>query len=340
MKQGRNLSQLSTELARQDANKRDLIADTRTLNFETANGKSRLLLDVGEQKEAYTVADIAHRQIADRLSIPYKYYEKMKEEAPALLDENVNTWFRQQPERRMVRTLDGQARAFLSDRYRRIDNLEIAGAVMPILGTVKGAQLVSCELTETRMYLKVLSRKISMEVKPGDIVQAGVVISNSEVGLGSVRVEPLIYRLVCTNGLIAQDYSQRKYHIGRLNNFDTDSAYELYRDETLAADDQAFLLKVQDTVKAVFDEDKFRSIVSRFKAATDIEITGDPLKAVEVLGERVNLNQAERGSVFRHFLRDGDTSAYGLINAVTRTAQDVSGYDRATDIERLGGGTA
>ena len=33
----------------------------------------------------------------------------------------------------MVRTLDGQVRAVLSDRYRRLDNYDLAENVLPIL---------------------------------------------------------------------------------------------------------------------------------------------------------------------------------------------------------------
>lgn len=66
------------------------------------------------------VTDHAHGQIAQRLDIPAKYYNRMRSEAPALLAANVNNWFQEQPERRMIRTLDGKARAFLSDRYRRV----------------------------------------------------------------------------------------------------------------------------------------------------------------------------------------------------------------------------
>ena len=32
-----------------------------------------------------------------------------------------------------------------------------------------------------------------------------------------------------------------------------------------------------------------------------------------------------------------DVSSYGLINAVTRASQDVEDYNRATDLERIGG---
>ena len=57
----------------------------------------------------------------------------MRKEAPEPLATNVNEWFHNKPERRMIRTLDGQARAFLSDRYRRLDNYDLASTVLPIL---------------------------------------------------------------------------------------------------------------------------------------------------------------------------------------------------------------
>ena len=60
----------------------------------------------------------------------------------------------------MIRTLDGTARAFLSDRYRRIDNYEIATTVFPIIGAMEGASIESCELTDSRMYIKVVNPRI------------------------------------------------------------------------------------------------------------------------------------------------------------------------------------
>ena len=40
----------------------------------------------------------------------------------------------------------------------------------------------SCQLTESRMYIKVVNTRLQAEVSPGDIVQSGIIISNSEVG--------------------------------------------------------------------------------------------------------------------------------------------------------------
>jgi len=120
---------------------------------------------------------------------------------------------------------------------------------------MKGAEIVSSEVTETHMYIKVINKRLKAEVTVGDVVQAGIVISNSEVGLGSLKVEPLIFRLVCKNGLIVKDYAQKRYHVGKQIDND-DSAYEIFSDETLAQDDRAFFMKVQDTVRVAIDEAK------------------------------------------------------------------------------------
>ena len=93
--------------------------------------------------------------------------------------------------------------------------MEIASAVLPLFAGNDGYSVESCEVTENRLYLKILNKRLEMEVRKGDIVQAGVMISNSEVGLGAVSVQPLVYRLVCTNGLLVNDFGERKNHVGR-----------------------------------------------------------------------------------------------------------------------------
>ena len=252
------------------------------------------------------------------------------------MDENINTWFNYAPERRMVRIMDDNIRAFLSDRYRRLDNLELCSAVLPIISDMNGVEINSCEVTPTHMYLKVINKKMKAEVALGDVVQAGFVISNSEVGLGSLRVEPLVYRLVCKNGMICKDYMQKKYHVGKQVT-GGDESYELYSEETLAQDDKAFFMKVQDTVRCAVDEAKFMLTVNKMREAMEIPIENDPVQAVEVLADKFMLTQAERGDVLRQLFIGGDTSRYGLLNAVTAASRLATDYERATELERIGG---
>ena len=337
MKQGiKSIQELYQHLEEQRENRKDIIADTRSLVANSADGITTLSVSTGDDILSYTVSDISHRQIAERLSIPFKYYERMRAELPTLLDQNINSWLQQNPEKRMLRTLDGKLRAFLSDRYRRLDNLELVDHVLPVIAQMKGCSIESCDITETHLYMKIINKTLKAEIVPGDVVQAGFVISNSEIGLGALKVEPLVYRLVCKNGLICKELAHKKYHAGRQVE-DTDNAYELYSDETLAADDKAYFLKVQDIVSAAVNEAKFNLAVDKMRSALNVPTGEDPVKTVEVLGDRYVLNKTERATILRHFIMGNDFSAFGLVNAVTRSSQDVTDYNRATELERLGG---
>jgi DNA-binding phage protein len=185
------------------------------------------------------------------------------------------------------------------------------------------------------MYIKCITPQLKVEMAPGDIVQAGVVISNSEVGQGTLSVQPLLYRLVCRNGLIASDRSLRKTHVGRA--LGSDESIMVFKDDTLQADDKAFFLKVRDVVQAAVSEATFMQAAQKMQKTLQIHLVGNPVKTVEVLAQRYTLNDAERAGVLRHLIAEGDLSGYGLVNAVTHFSQEVEDYDRATEFEALGG---
>ena len=337
MKNGRTLVSLAQELERQLHSKKDLIVPSSLVQHSTVQGgATRLVITEGGEPVPYGVTPLARRQLADKLKIPFAYFERMREEQPMLLDRNVNTWLQSEDERRMLRTLDGHVRAILSDRYRRLDNFDLAESVLPILQRLPEVRFESVELTETRMYLKCVTPRLRYEMAPGDVVQAGVVISNSEVGHGTLSVQPLVYRLVCRNGLIAADRALRKTHIGRALGNEDDSLL-VFQDDTRRADDQAFFLKVRDVVQAAVSEATFLQTAQKMQRTLNIPLVGDPVKTVEVLAQRYTLNDAERTGVLRHLITEGDLSGYGLVNAVTHYSQDIDDYDRATEFEALGG---
>ncbi len=334
MKNGRTLSELAAELERQSQSKKDYIADTRRLKFEPTDNGNVVLQGVNG---GMALRPIAHQQMATALNIPKVYYDRMLSEAPDLLASNVNRWLERQPAKKLIRTLDNEVRAVLSDSYRPLDNLDLAEAVLPKLMELT-ASIVSCEVTENRFYLKAVTERISGEVKQGDMIQAGVVVSNSEVGQGSLRVEALDFRLVCLNGMI-REQAIRKAHLSRAARGQDaiEDAREYFRTETRIADDRAFFLKAQDATASMFDEIRFAKRIEQYKDVSERKIDADPVTVVEVTAKRFGLNDGERSSVLQHLIRGNDLSQWGLSNAVTRAAQDVESYDRATDLESLGG---
>jgi hypothetical protein len=131
----------------------------------------------------------------------------------------------------------------------------------------------------------------------------------------------------------------RKAHLGRGSRGHDliEDAREYFRSETRVADDRAFFLKVQDATAAMFDQERFNTRLLRYAETAGQEIKADPVQVVEVTAQRFGFNEGERTSILQHLIRGGDLTQWGLANAVTRAAQDMESYDRATELEKLGG---
>lgn len=331
MKSGLTIVEMAQQIERQSKLKQDYLLDTRRLQVEPFG--SQLYLHTFDDHddplvEPLEINQIAHRQIGTHLKIPAAYYDRMLSDYPELLAENVNSWFQREPTQRMVRTLDGTVRAFLSNRYRRIDNLDIAEIVLPVIQQMEDAYFESCQITDSRMYIKVVNKRLEAEVVPGDIVQSGVIISNSEVGLGSVNIQPLVYRLVCSNGMVVNDAQTRRTHIGRVN--EADENFQLFSQETLAADDHAFAMKIKDTVMAAVDETRFTRVVGMMREATTVQMnTTDIPGVVRLASKDFNITEEESTGVLQRLIEGKDLTLYGLSNAVTRFSQDVDSYTKA-----------
>lgn len=351
MKQGMTLQALATEVERINETKRDLVVDTRHLVMTSSQPVyaaagaivhepfAHSTLTVDGLDGGFEVLDYAHGQIAEYAKVPLPFYRRLRSSYPDALDYTVNRILHAEPARRMVRTIDGKARALLSDRYRRFDNYDLLGAVVPTLhevldGAPLGGTVESCDLTETRLYLTVVFPMWETEIRVGDPVRLGVRISNSEVGAGACKVETILFRLVCRNGMTTQ-HTLRRNHVGKRSEETED--YSVYSDATLALDDAAFYAKVSDSVRACASELRFQQIVSEMKELAETKIDADPIGAVEILANRASLTDDERKGVLSSLIDGGDRTSWGYLNAITTMAQTVDSYDRSMALEALAG---
>lgn len=339
MMKGISLQELAAKIEGNISLKHDMIVAAKDMELQQvvakANEGAKIMLHVPTQGD-YHMRPLAHDHLGGRLQIPAKYYDRMLSEAPELLVENVNTWLAKSNKKNMVRTLNGECRAVLSNSYQRIEHEEIAAVVLPILKDVPGIKIVSAQITERRLYIHAATSKVRAEVKRGDIVEAGVLITNSEVGAGAACVTPLIMRLVCDNGMVVNDARFSARHVGRK----VEDNEALWADDTRRADDTLVLKKIRDMVRAALDEVTLGQRAARFLKLTEMEITGDPEKVVEVLAQKAGISDTERAGVLRALIKGGDLSAWGLTNAITFQAHEASSYDRAVEFEQMGGALA
>lgn len=365
MKTELSLQELAAELQRRSTAKKDYIAPQGQLAAKVVDGD----VVVDGLSTDMPLTDHAHGQLSSALSIPKPYYDRMRAAEPKLLAANINTWLHADNDttnralrtadgestaprdrKLMVRTLDDKVRAFLSPRYRPLDNDDLAGPVLQTLIRLD-AKVMSAALTEQRMYIKAILPQFSDELPAGlewgvghhifaanetRRVVAAIVVQNSDVGASSLRIEPSVYTALCTNLAILKEAAMRKYHVGRVNSADVD--YSLLRDDTRRATDQAFFLTVRDTLEHALTAERFAAAVEQIRTAGNrtIESTDLP-KVVEVTAKRLALPDATQNDILSWLAKGGQINQYGLSSAITRAAQDVDSYELATDMERAGG---
>lgn len=337
MKTGLDLVTLAKTITDRAERKTDLVVDTRDMSYDA---KTNSLVVPGEQ--AFVINDHAHGQIAEHAKIPAGYYRRMREEAPQLLSDSIRTWFDKAPARRMVRAMmpgAGQeqpiARAFLSDKFSRMDDDRFANVVMPAIFDVPGAKVLSCGLTDVKTTIKFVSPRLERQVKVGDTVQFGVAYSNSEVGCGRLTGTLFAYQLRCTNGMCVEEEMFASTHVGKRVGQMRDLG-EVFQLDTLAADGEATILKLRDFTKELLSDRFINAQVEKMQALTTTNLA-NPVKAVEKLAKQQSFGGDLQNDILKHLVERGELTMWGLQNAVTRAAEDRADYDEATKLETLGG---
>ena len=341
MKSGLTLQQMAAEIERRAASKLDMLVSTK--DIEMTEQTALVVAD----KERLDVNKTAHGQIATHCGIPKLYYDRMLAEDPRLLADNVNTWFRKNPVKRLVRGLDGTARAFLSDRYKPLENEDLARAVLPPVMEL-GLDVMSSQFTETRLYMKFVDPKVTRELAAkggafGDgkhnivrMLAPALTVSNSEVGEGALTILGGVYDGWCSNLASFGERSTRKHHVGAKHSIADDATYALLSDQTRRLTDQATWAQVGDVVRGAFNRALFDALCDKIAGTQDDKIEGNPVEVVKLTTSRFGLSEGTGTDILKHLIEGGDLSRFGLYNAVTRASQDVDDYDTATAMERHG----
>jgi hypothetical protein len=258
--------------------------------------------------DVWPFSDLAMSQFCQKLDIPVRYFRRLPDEMKITvanydLERLKGTSF-------LVRSKGDWIRAFLSAEYVAYNNSEIADTVQGLLGN--GAlTMKSFVLEETHMFLKIISEEI-WDVESG--LKAGIMIGNSEVGMGSVSVEPFVFRKPCTNDLIvSQEKSFRHAHIHL-------TEYEMTRRMAEAVSEG---FSVANTVLNAF-------------LKTREEPIPDPVATIRKIAEARKFSQKLTDEVVSSYLVEPESNRFGVINAFTNAAQKLGPLQRI-EMERFAG---
>ena len=128
--------------------------------------------------------------------------------------------------------------------------------------------------------------------------------------------------------------AMKKYHVGSRREVDD---FSYLSQEAIDYDNKAFTLRVRDTVKNGFSELSFQRTMEKMVAATGMKIEKEIDTFITDVTKRYDLSNGESDSLLKNLINGGDLSKWGLTNAITAIANDSKDYDRAIDLQRIGG---
>jgi hypothetical protein len=357
VKTGITLPELIGEVRARAAAKVDYLADTHDkmelVKFDKAtDGIGLAVLTAAGEFDVFQLTENAHRQVAAWTDIPWQYYGRMLKEYRDLMITNVNAIFKKEPGIRMVRTLDGKCRAFLSDKYRRLDNDVVLAKSLPAIlgkdGSLPPTRVLQSRITDDDMRIKVMFTDDTLTQDIGDLprangrdtVKPGFEIGNSETGKGSLFVRGFFYRDYCENGCIysfgEDTLSYTRHHLG--GKLKVAAGISILSEETVRKDDAAIVSALSDVMRALGSREVVAKLGATLRAAKTSTTLERPQIAVQVLASEVGLRENELDLVLRNLIADGDLSQYGVLNAVTAVANlDDVGDERALELEEIGG---
>jgi hypothetical protein len=238
--------------------------------------------------EARFLRPTAQTRIAARLGIPLQYLGKCPAEVQVY---NLKHWIRKERNPRLFFRFDGdEVRALFTPKYRPMDNTEILERLHAL--EYGHETRVQCCLDGDFMSLSIPDGHKTFAVNGGRLTP-GISISNSEVGLASLRIATFYLRLVCTNGLIAKAQVSTAYrHVSR---------------------------KIMDDFDNVFADVAKHQLHQRerFQISMDSRVD-DPSSTMQAFNKQFLLGEAEQEAVAWGWLWEPGHTMFHIINAYTR----------------------
>lgn len=284
----------------------------------------------------------ALNQAAGRAGVPETFVNRMlaKPYGAELICENLNTIFsKEEPDRFLVRSVDGQVRGVLSDTYRRMDSRPILEAFANTCQEL-GAQPVEGVGGDLRFSLKAILPKVYMVgQKKGheEVFAFGASLSNSDFGCGALSLQFFLWRIWCSNTATRED-SLRRVHLGKRLADDI-----VYSQETYEADTKTMVLGVRDHVKGVLAPAKIDEALAMIETALDTTV--EPKKFFDKGGEleKLKLTKSEIEAAREAFnnggvevLPRGDNLGR-MSQAIAWIAQSSESAERRLELERVAG---
>jgi hypothetical protein len=163
------------------------------------------------------------------------------------------------------------------------------------------------------------------------IMYAGFEFGNGELGDSATYVVPRAEAQICMNGLVLPLDAARKTHVGER----LEEGVIKWSAETHQRQLQLITAKVADAVRTFTSTQWWADKVAEIEGKAQRPVDNDAASTIGKVQKALKLTEDEGASVLDMFIRGGQMTAGGVLNAITATAQITPDPDRAADMERV-----
>src|SRR6266568_5032565 len=160
------------------------------------------------------------------------------------------------------------------------------------------------------------------------VLFAGFIISNSEVGEGAWSITPRIVAEVCGNGLPIIADVARAVHLGSRQ----DEGVIRYTADTQDKELALITARARDAVATFLSPAYLQAKVTEIERTAGVPVTR-PEETVRLAAKTAKFSDEVTDSILAHFIRGGQLTAGGVMQAVTSVAQTLDDADTAADLE-------
>ena len=314
----------------------DRIVKVEKLSFELEDHVIQVTIP-GKEDITETVHHNALQQASEKAGIPWKFAGMLQARGDwgiELLASNLNELLGHNKDRALTRSVNGQMRGFLSDRYKRLDSRPLVDSFAKSCAAV-GALPYEGYVTDTKVGLQAIIPRV-YEPIPNEIMAYGVNFENSDFGNGALDISFFMLRLVCLNGMIGES-SLRKVHLGRRLDDDLD-----YSKKTHELDQKTIVSAVGDMVRGQLGEGRIDKMQAFIKASFDNKLDDKKREStMEVLKQY--LNKGEVDKMMKKFnepdveLLPPGNNMWRMSNALSWLAGEQEDAERTLEMQRLAG---
>ena len=320
------LESIRARLVQEASHHEDVIVKGRDIEIR----KDGLIQLRGGDGRLFSWNDHAFGQFCAKIGVPADFVRRSPEDGPASKSSIINHWKEQVDGRAFtlrLRNLNepdsrtgahGFVRAFMTDRFSKFDNLEMLDVMEPFI-RANDLELQLGAHTDQSFHLRLLSPdfiEMGTEAK-SDPHKVGIHVLNSEIGKHIFHGDFLVYRQVCTNGLVSLFDKKHLFHHKHVG-------VELHEIRTSIS---AGLEKMQDYTEIT---------VERLKSLKASPVT-DPLRELHRSLKAGRATDEFVSLAMQSYEEEPIPTRFGVIQAITRAAQKLPTFDARVQMEELAG---